>query len=137
MVLAAFGTNVDEATLESQARMVPGGTEVGELDRLARQFGLVADIRERTIDELGQLLAEGKLPIAYVDRALFDLSPAARAQHSLRAAKIHTVVPTRVTEASVAYHDPLPPRATRRSIRLFRLAYEGLGSRCVVCSKRE
>jgi len=33
------------------------------------------------------------------------------------------------------YHDPLPPRVTRKSIRLFQLAHRLLGSCCVVCSK--
>jgi ABC-type bacteriocin/lantibiotic exporter with double-glycine peptidase domain len=136
MVLAAFGTEVDERTLEGQSRVLPDGTEIGELERLARQFGLVADVREATIDQLRQLLTERRLLIAFVDRAVFDLRPAARAQHSLRAAKIHTVIPTRMTKATVTYHDPLPPRVTRKSLRLFRLAYEQLGSHCVVCSMR-
>lgn len=137
MVLASYGTDVEEGTLEGQAHMELDGTEIGELERLARQFGLVADIQEATVEQLRQLLAEGKLAMAYLDRAMFELTPAERAQHSLRAAKIHVVVPTRVTAASVIYHDPRRPRVTRKSIRLFRLAYERIGSRCVVCSKTE
>ena len=46
MVLAAYGTDVEESTLEAQARMEPDGTDVGELERLARQFGLVAEPQE-------------------------------------------------------------------------------------------
>jgi hypothetical protein len=134
MVLAAYGTDVEESTLEGHARMEPGGTEIAELVHLARRFGLVADIQETTIAELQQLLADGKFAIAYIDRAVFELTPAQRVHHSLRAARIHTVIPTRITDASIAYHDPLPPRATRKSIRLFRLAYERLGSHCVVCT---
>jgi hypothetical protein len=136
MVLAANGVQVDEGTIEVQAQMEPTGTAIGELERLARQFGLVAEILERPTEQLRQVLAEGKLAIAYIDRAVFDLTPVQRARHSLRAAKLHTVVPIRITASSVTYHDPLPPgRIVRRSIRLFRAAYERLGSMCVVCSK--
>jgi hypothetical protein len=135
MVLAAYGTEVDESTLEEQAHLDPGGTDIGELERLGRRFGLVTDLRERTVEEIGQLLAEGELAIAYIDRAVFDLTPAQRIRHSLRAAKIHVVLPTRITSASVTYHDPLLPRITRKTLRLFRSAYQRLGSRCVVCAK--
>jgi hypothetical protein len=138
MVLAAFGTDVEESTLESQARLEEDGTEIGELARLARQFGLVADIQEAAVEQLRQFLAEGKLVMAYIDRAVFTLTPRQRARHLLRDAKIHVVVPTRITAGSVSYHDPLPPaRIVRRSIRLFRSAYERLGSHCVVCTKPE
>jgi hypothetical protein len=138
MVLAAFGTDVEESALESQARLEEDGTEIGELERLARQFSLVAEVQEATVEQLRQWLAEGKLALAYIDRAVFELTPRQRAKHSLRAAKIHVVVPTRITAAAVTYHDPRPPaRVVRKSIRLFRLAYERLGSRCVVCSRPE
>jgi len=138
MVLAAYGTQVDEGTIEAESQMVEQGTAIEELERLARQFGLVADIQEMTVEQLRQLLGEGKLAIAYIDRAVFDLTPAKRAKHPLRSARLHTVVPTRVTAASVTYHDPLPPgRIIRKSIRLFRSAYECLGSSCVVCSTLE
>jgi ABC-type bacteriocin/lantibiotic exporter with double-glycine peptidase domain len=136
MVLAAFGTDIQENKLESQARLEEDGTEIGELERLARQFGLVAEIQEATVEQLRQFLATGKLAMAYIDRAVFDLTPHQRAKHSLRAAKIHVVVPTRITAKAVTFHDPRPPaRIVRKSIRLFRSAYERLGSRCVVCSK--
>jgi hypothetical protein len=137
MVLAAYGTDVRESTLESLAQLEPGGIEISELERLARQFRLVADIHEATVDQLRQFLAAGKLPIVYLDRAVFDLTPARRAHHSLRAARIHTVVPTRIMAASIQYHDPLLPRIARRSIRLFRMAYDRLGSHCVLCSMPE
>jgi hypothetical protein len=137
MVLAACGTAVEERTLQGLAHLEPDGTEIGELERLARQFGLVADIRDLTVEQLRQVLAEGKWPLAYIDRAVFDLTPARRAHHPLRDAKIHVIVPTRITASSVTYHDPLPPRIARRSIQLFRAAYEHLGGRCVVCSKPE
>lgn len=137
MALAGFGFQVEEQTLEAAARIDEDGLEIGELERLARQFHLLAEIQDVPVGELRHILAAGKVPLAYLDRALFDLRPLQRARHRLRDAKMHVVVPVRVTAASVTYHDPLPPRITRKSLRLFRLAYERLGSRCVVCSKRE
>jgi len=137
MVLAAYGTDVAESVLEGQTRMEPGGTEIGELERLARQYGLVANIQVATVDVLQQLVAEGKFPIAYIDRAVFDLSPAQRIHHSLRDAKIHVVIPARITAATVTYHDPLSSHVIRKTIRLFRRAYDCLGSHCIVCSKPE
>ena len=76
--------------------------------------------------------------MAYIDRAVFDLTPRQRARHSLRDAKMHVVVPVRITAGTITYHDPRPPACiVRKSIRLFRSAYERLGSHCVVCSKPE
>jgi hypothetical protein len=75
MVLAASGTVVEESRLEELTRMEPDGTEIGELERVARQFGLVADIQESTVEQLRELLVEGKYPIAYIDRAVFELRP--------------------------------------------------------------
>jgi hypothetical protein len=137
MVLAAFGSPIAESTLEAEARMEEDGTPIEELERLARQHGLMAEIQETTVEALRQILAQGKLPIAYLDRAVFELNPRQRARHSLRQARIHTVVPTRVTAAYVTFHDPLPPRVARRSVGLFRHAHGLLGGYCVVCSQRE
>ena len=135
MILAAFGTEVEESAIEAEARMIPGGTEIGELERLARLFGLVADIEEVPVEQLPAHFAEGRLVMIYLDRAVFDLNPDQRRHHTLRNANIHVVVPTRVGSRSVTYNDPLSGRSVRRSIRLFRSAYERLGNRCVVCSK--
>lgn len=137
MVLAAHGTDVLESDLESQARMEEEGILIDELERLAREYGLVAEIQNTTVEELGHILAAGKLPIAFLDRAVFELRPRQRAKHSIRAAIIHTVIPTRVTAKSVTFHDPRPPQITRKTMRLFRRAYLGLGGCCVVCSKPE
>jgi hypothetical protein len=135
MVLASFGTDVEERSLEHQAHMEVDGTGIDELERLARQFGLAAEIQEATVERLRDLLAEGKLPIVYLDLAIFDLSPRQRAQHSIRDAIIHTVIPTQDTARYVTFHDPRQPRVTRKTTRLFRRAHEGLGGHCVVCSK--
>lgn len=137
MVLAAFGSHVEERDLEAEAKMEQEGTLIDELERLARQQQLVAEIREATIADLRQLLVEGRVPIAFIDRAIFDLTPEQRAKHPLHLAKIHCVIPTRVTDAHITFHDPRPPRATRRSIELFRQAYQRLGSYSVVCSRPE
>ena len=136
MVLAAFGTQVEEGVIEAEARMEERGTAIDEVQRLARHFGLVADIQEKTVEQIQTLLAEGKLALACIDRSVFDLTPRQRARHSIHDARIHMVVPSRVTAASVTFHDPLPPRITRKSIHLFRLAYESLGNSCVLCAKR-
>lgn len=134
MVLAAYGTSVEERVLESRAPMEPEGLLITELERLAREVNLVAEIQDATVEDLQRILAEGKVPIAYIDRAVFDITPRQRRTHSIRNAVIHTVIPTRVTAKSVTYHDPRQPRVMRKSIRLFRRAYLGLGGRCVVCS---
>ena len=137
MVLAAFGTQVEERTLEAAARLEDEGTLIDELERLARLFNVVAEIQEMTIADLRRILAEGRFAIAYIDRAVFDLTSPGRARHFLRDAKIHTVVPTNITSASITFHDPLGPRMVRKSIRLFRQAHGMLGNYCVVCSKPE
>ena len=61
MVLASFGTYVEAGMLQGEAHMETDGTEIAELERRARQFGLVADIEEATVEQLRHLLADGKL----------------------------------------------------------------------------
>ena len=134
MVLAAFGTEVDEGTIEAAARLEEKGTDIVELERLARHFNLVAEIQEATVEDLQQILAEGKLAIVYIDRAVFDLSPAERATHRLHDAKLHTVIPVQSSGKSITYHDPLLPSIQRRTIRLFSQAYSRIGGRAVVCA---
>src|SRR5439155_26289754 len=114
MVLAAYGRHVQESALEAHARMEAKGTRIDELERLARQFQLAAEIQETTVEGLRGILEEGKLPIVYIDRAVFDLTPRQRAQHSLRDAIIHNVIPTRVTARSVTFHDPRLARIARK-----------------------
>jgi hypothetical protein len=135
MVLAFYGIQVLEGELEAQAHIERKGTDIKELERLAQQFQLAAPIQETTVEELRQILAEGKLPIVYIDRAVFELRPRQRLRHSIRDAIIHNVIPIQVTPQSVTLHDPLQPRITRKTTRLFRQAFEILGGRCVVCSR--
>jgi ABC-type bacteriocin/lantibiotic exporter with double-glycine peptidase domain len=137
MVLAAYGTHVPESELEAQARTEAAGTPIEEVERLARRYGLVAEIRQVTVEGLRQLLAEGKLPIAGIDRAIYDLSPEERRHHRLRNAKQHDVIPVKIGDRWVILHDPLEPRISRRTLRLFHQAYEALGGVSVVCAKPE
>jgi predicted double-glycine peptidase len=135
MVLGSFGTYVEEPELEAEAHLEKRGASLDELERLARQFGLVAQVRETSIEDLRQILAEGHIAMAYLDRALFDMPPRRRLKHSIRDARVHVVIPSRVTARSVTFHDPLIPRITRKSIRLFQQAHELLGSYSVVCAR--
>jgi hypothetical protein len=134
MVLAAFGTEVSEAAIEAQADLEERGTSIDELERLARRFDLVAHVQEATVEDLRRILDEDRFPIAYIDRAVFDLSAARRRTHRLRDARIHTVVPVEVSGKSITYHDPLYPSVTRRTTRLFLQAYSGIGGLSVVCA---
>jgi hypothetical protein len=52
MVLTAFGTPVEERALEAEATMEEQGTCIDELERLARQHHLVAEIQESTPADL-------------------------------------------------------------------------------------
>lgn len=90
MVLAAYGMDVDESVLRMSAHVEQEGTRIDEVERLTRQFGLCAEIQEPTVEQLGDLVADGKLPITYIDRAVFKLKPSARVGLSLRSARMHT-----------------------------------------------
>ncbi len=137
MVLAGFEILVSEAQIHAVARMEVNGTAIDEVERLAHLFGIEAIIQATTPADLQRILSEGRWPIAYIDRALFDRRLSWRARHQVRQVKLHAVIPTRITAASVTFHDPLPPRVARRSLRLFRAAHEIIGNLCVVCSRRE
>jgi ABC-type bacteriocin/lantibiotic exporter with double-glycine peptidase domain len=58
MVHAAFGTEVEEGAREAEADMEPEGVEIGELGRLARRFGLIANVQEATVEQLRRFLTE-------------------------------------------------------------------------------
>ena len=58
MVLAACGVHVQENELEAQASMEPTGIPIEELERLARQYQLVAEIQETTVEELRYVLEQ-------------------------------------------------------------------------------
>src|SRR5262249_24676028 len=69
MVLAAYGTHVSESGLKAQARMVAEGTPIEELERLARRYGLVADLQDITVERRRQALEEGKMERKGLERA--------------------------------------------------------------------
>jgi ABC-type bacteriocin/lantibiotic exporter with double-glycine peptidase domain len=85
MVLAAYGTQVTEREIEAQTRLVERGVHIAELERLTHRYKPVAEVRETTISDLRHLVEQGKLPIAYIDRSVFDLTPRQREKHSIRA----------------------------------------------------
>jgi ABC-type bacteriocin/lantibiotic exporter with double-glycine peptidase domain len=107
MVLAAHGARIAESVIEAEARMLPGGTEIEELQRLASRFGLVADIERVTAEQLRRILEEGKLPIAHINRAFFDLASLHRVRRAIRAPLLHAVIPIRLTQHFVTFHDPI------------------------------
>ena len=135
MVLAAFGTSVDEATLVRQATMTPTGTDILEVERLGRAYGLIAEVRRATVEELQELLDAGCLAIVYLNRRILNARNIRSARRSIQEALIHCVVPTRFTAQFVTYHDPLADPPQRRSIARFAGAHAHLDSPCVVCRK--
>lgn len=138
MVLAAFGTDVEEADLEARVHLEEEGTPIEEVERLARHYGLSASIPSATIEDLHSLLAAGRLPIVYLNRAVFGLRTLQQEHLAIRSYIVHSVIPVRITNSFVTFHDPLPPAAVRRkSIARFAHAHRHLGSVCVVCSRRE
>jgi ABC-type bacteriocin/lantibiotic exporter with double-glycine peptidase domain len=52
MVLAAYGTHLDESAIEAVATMEDEGAPIEEIERLARRFGLIAEIQETTVADL-------------------------------------------------------------------------------------
>src|SRR5438874_10790260 len=134
MVLAAHGTDVAESSIAAEARMVPGGTPIEELERLARHFGLTARIEPASINQLRVILAGGHLPVVYLNRTVFELPSLWRLRPAFTDPKLHAVIPTRVSDRFVIFHDPLPPRIARRSIRRFDRAQWFLRYETLVCS---
>lgn len=135
MVLAAYGTTVDEATLIGQVSIEAGGTSIEEVERLARLYGLEASITAAHVAQLRSLLQSEKLAIAYVNRRLFTRRDISNVRQSIRRALIHSVVPIRVTSRFVVFHDPLQSRPQRRSRHRFEAAHGFMGHVCVVCGR--
>lgn len=128
MVLAANGTFVEEHDLELQAATQAGGTHIQDLERLARRFGLLAQIEQVTPTQLRAIVEKGRLAITYVNRAFFDLPSLRHTRSAFTHPKVHAVIPIRVSEHYVTFHDPLdPPRIARRSILRFDRAHGFLG----------
>jgi ABC-type bacteriocin/lantibiotic exporter with double-glycine peptidase domain len=136
MVLAARGTILAENELVQRARMVEGGVELQELERLARTLGLLATARAATAQQIRELLHEGSDVIAYLNRAVFDLPSLRDLRPALRAQLGHAVVPVRVTAKHVTFHDPHPRLfgILRKTVRRFEAAQRLMGSACLVIS---
>lgn len=133
MVLAAHGTSVAESVIEAEARIVSGGTDIEELQRLARHFGLVAETQRATPAQLRAILAEGKLPIAYINRAFFDLASLRSVRQAIRSPLPHAVIPTRLSQHFVSFHDPGLVNVVRRSLARFDRAHHFFDYLTLVC----
>ena len=97
MALAAHGTSVEESAIAAEARLEPGGTPIEELERLARHFGLVAHIQQTTVDQPRAILGEGRLPIVYLNRTVFELPSLRRLRSAFADPKLHAVIPPRIS----------------------------------------
>lgn len=137
MVLAAHGTHIAESTLESQAGMTPGGTDIEQLEGLARRFGVAAQIQHATVDDLRTILAQGKLPIAYINRAFFDLASLRHVRPAFLKPLQHAVIPICVSAHFVTFQDPLVAGIVRRSRARFDRAHAFLRYVTLVCEGPE
>jgi len=137
MVLAARGIDVEESTIEAEARLEEGGTPIEELERLAQLFGLRAHIQYAGLEQLRAALADGHLLIVYLNRTVFELVSLQRMRRAFTDLKLHAVIPTHVSEHFVTFHDPLPPRIMRRSLRRFDRAQWFLRHATLVCESPE
>jgi ABC-type bacteriocin/lantibiotic exporter with double-glycine peptidase domain len=136
MVLAARATVVTEVELVRRTRWEEGGTEIEELEHLARTFGLGAVAQVATVPQISELLDAGSHVIAYINRSVFDLAGLVDLGPALRSLRVHAVVPVRVTVRHVTFHDPGPPAVVRKTIRRFEAAQRHMGSACLVLSSR-
>jgi ABC-type bacteriocin/lantibiotic exporter with double-glycine peptidase domain len=134
MVLAARGTVRTEAELEQLVRREEGGTEIQELERLARMFGLVATVQEATARRIRELLEAESDVISYVNRSVFDLPTLTHLGPALRSLRVHAVVPIHVTARHVTFHDPRLPAVVSKTVRRFEAAQRHLRSTCLILS---
>ena len=132
MVLAGRGTVVTEAELEQRVRREEGGTDIEELERLARSFGLVATCQEAIAQQIRDILNADSDVIAYINRAVFDLRTLTTLVPALRSLRVHAVVPTRVTARQITFHDPRLPEVVCKTIRRFEAAQRHMRSACLV-----
>jgi hypothetical protein len=93
--------------------------------------------KQATVEQLRAVLAEGDYPIVYLNRTVFDLPSLHQLRPAFTDPKLHAVVPTRISDRFVTFHDPLPPRVARRSIARFDRAQRFLSYAVLVCGKPE
>jgi len=136
MLLAHYGTDVAEETLEAEAAKQPGGVFIEELAQLARQHGLAAEIKALTLDQIAEQVAAEVFPIVYLNRVHLDRKfPVARTL-ALRRCIVHAVVLVSLSRGFVTFNDPMRPRRRRVSKRKFKAAQRDLSFWCVVCQSQ-
>ncbi len=135
MLLAYYGRTITEPELVQAAAMEHGGLDIEELERLAVQFGLRADIRELGVPGIAALLARRIFPIVYLNRVHLDRRFPLSRQIALRLFLPHAVVPVGVSAHFVTFHDPLSSKPRRISKHKFEAAQRDLRNWCVVCSQ--
>ena len=136
MILADNHIAVTEEELEKRANKETGGIEILELQRLARGFGLKADILRLDVEAIAAWLARKIFPIVYLNRVHFDQRSYPSRQAALQNPIVHAVVPIRVSKAFVTINDPLPPAKKRRILkRKFADAQADLEQLCLVCGR--
>jgi ABC-type bacteriocin/lantibiotic exporter with double-glycine peptidase domain len=95
MLLAHYGRIATEAELIRATAMEEGGVDIEELARVARRWGLRAEVQELSLDALVQLVAQERFPLVYLNRFPLDAQFA-----------IHAVIPVRFTRHYVTLLDP-------------------------------
>jgi ABC-type bacteriocin/lantibiotic exporter with double-glycine peptidase domain len=125
MILAYHGIETSEAGLALAAKMEEGGVDIEELSRVARRFGLRAEVRELKEDALFDLIAKQQWAILYFNRFPLDKQFA-----------IHSVIPIRMTRHYIRVLDPRKGEI-RVSRRKFDEARRYLGWFGVVCDYSE
>lgn len=95
MILACHAIEVSEDDLVRRAVMEEGGVDIEELARLAQHFGLQAEIRQLSLDDIAELLADDRMAIVYLNRLPLD-----------GVFSVHAIVPIRVTAHFVTILDP-------------------------------
>jgi predicted double-glycine peptidase len=121
MLLAFHGKETTEEDLIRATRMEEGGVDIEELARIAQHFGLKAGIRELSLPDLADLVAQQRFPIVYLNRFPMD-----------RQFAIHAVIPIRVSPRFVTFLDPRRGQC-RVSHRIFEASRRYLSCLGVVC----
>ncbi len=136
MILAFLGTDVAEMELEDRAVMESGGIEISNLQTLAWNYGLQAEIHQLDIEAITGLIASGVYPLVYLNRLHLDRRHSTSRIIALRESIVHAVIPIRVSQKFVTFMDPLPPGRKRRvSRRRFTAAQRDLAQWCLVCRR--
>ena len=134
MVLAARDALLTEAELYERVPKEEGGTDLQELERLARTFGLTSNAQSATPHQIRELLQSGCDVIAYINRSVFELASLSDLTPALRSLRVHSVVPILVTAKYITFHDPRLPAVVRKTIRRFQAAQRHLAAACLVLS---